>query len=73
MPAPPRPASSQPALNAGGIPGALWAAAGAHAALHAWYILTWHSSPHTARVIRLSSDDAKRRFQKGKYSGAELA
>lgn len=36
---------------------------------------TWHSSPHTERVIRLSSCDAKRRFRGGTcaYGRLELA
>jgi hypothetical protein len=45
-----------------------------HAALHVYYIVTW-DTPHTDRVIRLASDDAPpaKRFQGGKYGGAELA
>ncbi len=44
----------------------------AHAALHLHYILTWHSSRHTDRVVRLSSVDSRRRFS-GSYSAAEVA
>lgn len=47
----------------------------AHCPLHHVMQATWHSSPHTERVIRLSSCDAKRRFRGGacSYGRLELA
>ncbi|KAL4444004.1 hypothetical protein ABPG75_011741 [Micractinium tetrahymenae] len=52
-------------------PAALLALCAGHAALHIFYILTWHSR-HTDRVIRLSSSDTHRRFGGG-YAAAEVA
>lgn len=58
--------------HAGGhAPAALLALCAGHAALHLFYILTWHSR-HTDRVIRLSSVDTRRRLG-GAYSAGEVA
>lgn len=54
------------------MPGLLWVAVAAHAVLHLFYILTWHTSQHTQRVVLLSSEHAKRR-RGGAYGAAELA
>ena len=56
----------------GAAPSWLLLQAAGHAALHAFYLLTW-ASAHTRRVLRLSSDDSGRRRFAGGYGALELA